>query len=104
MINVVVSVAAAGITLGRAQSLVGLAVGLISVVVGMLAGARRGRAIVALVLALIGIAFSGLHVATAGPIGTGSGRLGAIVALAVALIGAVLGGRVLARANRDTRS
>jgi hypothetical protein len=104
MINVFVALATAGITFGRAQSLVGLAVGLRSVVVGMLAGARRDRALVALVLALIGIVFSGVRVATAGPIGSGSGRLGAIVALAVALIGAVLGGRALARANADTRS
>jgi hypothetical protein len=104
MINVVVSLAAAGITLGRAQSLVGLAVGLISVAVGMLARERRGRALVALILALIGIVFSGVRVATAGAIGTGSGRLGAIVALAVALIGAVVAGRALARTNGYTRS
>jgi len=104
MNNVVVSLATAGITAGRAQSLGGLAVGLISVFIGMLGGARRGRALVALVLALIGIAFSGVRVATAGPIGTGSGRLGAIVALVVALSGAVLGARALARANVVTRS
>ena len=34
MLNVVVSLAAAGITAGRAQSLVGLALGLTSLVIG----------------------------------------------------------------------
>jgi hypothetical protein len=84
---------------GRAQSLLGLAVGLISVVFGALAGARRGRATVALVAGLIGVVWSGVRVASGGPIGSGGGRLGAIVALAVALIGTVVGGRALARAR-----
>jgi hypothetical protein len=100
MLNVVVSLAAVGITAGRAQSLVALAVGLFSLVMGGLAAARRGRALVALAMGLGGIVVSGVRLANAGPIGTGSGRLGAIVALAVALIGTVLGGRALARSRR----
>ena len=102
MLSVIVSLAAIGVTAGRAQSLLGLAVGLISVVVGALAGARRGRAVVALVAGLIGAVWSGMRLASSGPIGTGGGRLGAIVALAVAVIGTVLGGRALARSRRTS--
>jgi Family of unknown function (DUF6223) len=111
-ISLVAGLAAAGITSGRAQSLVALAVALISMVVGGLALARsargadairRGRPIVALVVGLIGMALSGLHLAsTTGGIGTGSGRLGAIVALAVALAGTLLGGLALARSRRTS--
>jgi len=103
MLNVVVPLAAAvGITAGRAQSLAALAVGLVSLVIGGLAGARRGRALVALALGLGGIVWSGVRLANTGPIGSGAGRLGAIVALAVALIGTVLGARALARSRRTT--
>jgi len=103
MLSVIVSPAAvSGVTAGRAQSLLGLAMGLISVVVGARAGARRGRATVALVAGLIGVVWSGVRLANSGPIGSGGGRLGAIVALAVALIGAVVAVRALARARRST--
>lgn len=113
LVSLVAGLAAAGITTGRAQSLVALAVGLISMVVGGLAlvrpasgddtGIRRGRPIVALVVGLIGMALSGLHLAsTTGGIGTGSGRLGAIVALAVGLAGTLLGGLALARSRRTS--
>lgn len=101
------SVAAGGITAGRAQSLVGLAVGLIGVIMGGRAlarsagGKRRGRGIVALIAGLLGMVLSGLHLATAtGAIGTGSGKLGSIVALVVGLIGVALGGLAIARARR----
>jgi hypothetical protein len=101
------SVAAGDITAGRAQSLAGLAVGLIGVIFGGLALARsagdkrRSRGIVALIAGLIGMVVSGLHLATTtGAIGTGSGKLGAIVALVVGLIGVALGGLAIARARR----
>ena len=99
MLSAIVSLAVVGVTAGRAQSLVGLAVGLVSVVVGALAGARRGRATAAVVAGLIGVLWSAMRLVNSGPIGSGGGRLGAIVALAVALIGTVLGGRALARAR-----
>lgn len=102
MLDIVVSLAAAGITAGRAQSLVGLALGLISLVVGSLARARRGRALVALALALGAVVFSAMRLANSGPVGTGSGRLGAIVALVVALLGTFLGARGLARSRRTS--
>jgi hypothetical protein len=100
MLSVIVSLAAAGVTAGRAQSLLGLAVGLVSVVVGSIARGRRGPATVALAAGLIGVVWSGVRVANSGPIGSGGGRLGAIVAFAVALIGTLLGARALARARR----
>jgi len=95
------------ITSGRAQALVALVVGLISVVLGARAlsrsaagqGSRRTTA--ALGVGLIGMLLSGLHLANAkGGIGTGSGRLGGMVALVVALIGTALGGLALARSRR----
>jgi hypothetical protein len=100
MQSVLISLAAVGITVGRAQSLAALAIGVISVVIGALSRARRGRATAAVVAGLIGILFSSVRLANTTAIGTGSGRLGAIVALAVAVIGTVLGGRALARARR----
>jgi len=102
MQSVVISLAAAGITAGRAQSLVALAMGLISLVVGALAGARRRRAGAALVVGLIGIVFSAVRLANSTAIGTGSGRLGAIVALVVGLLGTFLGWRALARSRHVT--
>jgi hypothetical protein len=100
MLSVIVSLAVTGVTAGRAQSLLGLAVGLISVIVGALARGRRGPATMALVAGLVGVVWSGVRVANGGPIGSGGGRLGAIVALAVAVLGALLGARALARARR----
>jgi len=108
MANVTVLLASAvsGITSGRAQSLVGLAVALIGVTLGVLAlrstgSKRRSRGIVALIAGLIGVALSGLRLATAtGAIGSGSGKLGAIVALVVGLIGVALGWLAIARARR----
>jgi hypothetical protein len=106
-----ISVAAVGITTGRAEALVALVVGLISVIIGGLARSRgaggiatlRAPAIVALVVGLLGVVLSALHLASAtGGIGTGSGRLGAIVALAVGLIGTLLGALALARSGRTT--
>jgi hypothetical protein len=100
------------LTAGRARSLVGAVVGLISLVIGGLAlartagriGTRNGRtgAIVALVLGLIGIVLSVVHLGSStGGFGTGSGRAGAIVALVLGLIGMNLGGLALARSRRS---
>jgi hypothetical protein len=100
-----------GLTAGRARSLVGIVVGLLSLVIGGLALARTvdrigtgdGRvvAIVALVLGLIGIVLSVVHLGSStGGFGTGGGRAGAIVALVLGLIGMNLGGLALARSRR----
>ena len=94
--------AAGEITTGRARSLVGGVVGLISVVVGGLALARSGRsaAIGAVMLGLLGMILSIIHLATfTGGFGTGSGRAGAIIALVLSLIGISLGGLASARAR-----
>ncbi|SDH89405.1 hypothetical protein SAMN05192558_103440 [Actinokineospora alba] len=86
---------------GRFWSLVGVALGLVGVVVGGVALSRRGgrKAIAALVLGLAGAVVGGLVVAAAegGP-GTGAGIVGGFVALVVGLIGAGLGW--LARSRR----
>jgi len=98
-----------GMTSGRARSLVGAVMGLISLVVGGLAlgragtGSGRGSAMLALALGLIGIILSVVHLATfTGGFGTGSGRAGAIVALVLSLIGIILGWLALARSRRVT--
>jgi hypothetical protein len=103
---------AGAITSGRARALVGVVVGLMSVVIGGLALARsagrigtgsgRVGAIVALVLGLVGIILSVMHLGTStGGFGTGSGRAGAIVALVLGLIGMNLGGLALIRSRRS---
>ncbi len=97
-----------GITAGRLESIVGLVVGLTSVVIGWLAlrsanynRPGKQKSILALTAGLIAIVLSAVHLARAtGDFGTGSGRLGAIVALMVGLIGMVLGGLALARFSR----
>ena len=101
-------VPAGEITGGRARALVGVAVALISVVVGGLALVRPANrlgnvgAIAALVLGLIGTVLGVLHLAAStGGFGTGGGRLGAIVGLVLGLIGMILGGLALARARRS---
>ena len=95
---------AAAITSGRARSLVAVAVGLISVIIGGLARARSvGRAapIVALVSGLICVVLSVVHLGmSTGGFGTGSGRAGAIVALVLGLIGICLSALALARSHR----
>ena len=64
-------------------------------------GSGRAGAIVAWVVALIGVVTGGLALArSAGRIGTGNGRLGAIVALVLGLIGLVLGRLALTRSSR----
>jgi hypothetical protein len=89
-----------GITPGRARSLVGAALGLISLILGWRAAGRPGKgrslAIAALVLGLICIILSIVHlVTTVGGLGTGGGKAGAIVALVLGLVGMILGGLAL---------
>ena len=103
---------AGAMTSGRARSLVAVAVGLISLIVGAVTrvsarrssgGKGRTGATVALVVGLIGIVLSVVHLATyTGGFGTGSGRAGAIVGLVLALVGITLGGLALARSRRST--
>jgi hypothetical protein len=94
-----------GMTPGRARALIGVAAGLICLVVGWrarirsAAGTGKGRtgAIAALLLGLIGIILSVMHLTTsAGAVfGSGSGKAGAIFALVLCLIGMPLGGLAL---------
>jgi len=104
------------ITTGRARALVGVAVGLISAIIGVVAmlrssgrlGAGSGRvgAVVALALGLIGIILGIIHLATStGGFGTGGGRAGAIVGLVVSVIGVILGGFAITRSRiEDSKS
>lgn len=97
--------AVTGITSGRAKSLVGGVIALISLIVGWRANKarsggtarslnKRTQGTIALSLAGIAITLSLIHLSTsAGAVlGSGSGKAGAIVALVLALIGASLGG------------
>lgn len=101
---------AVGLTTQRARALIAAGIGLVSVVCGGLAVARRktdnamgkGRApaIAALMLGVIGMLLSVVHLLGSTGFGTGGGRAGAIVALVFGLIGVSLGGRALARSHR----
>jgi len=93
-----------GLTAGRARSLVGGVVALISLIIGWRAkarsahgaGVRHSWVITALVLGLIAIVLSVVHLGTTpGGFGTGGGKAGAIVALVLGLIGTILSGQVL---------
>jgi hypothetical protein len=94
-----------GVTAGRAKALVGVAAGLISLVIGWWAKARsakgtssvRTSVVVALVLGITGIVLSIVHLSTsAGAVfGSGSGKAGAIFALLLSLIGMTLGWQAL---------
>lgn len=93
-----------GLTAGRAKSLVGVAVGLISLIIGWRAKARLAHGagigqswvITALVLGLIAIVLGVVHLGTTpGGFGTGGGKAGSIVALVVGLTGTVLSGQAL---------
>jgi hypothetical protein len=98
-----------GITSGRARSLVGVALGLTSLIIGWRAKARsvvstsgRKLNITALVLGLVAIVLSVIHLATVmGGFGTGGGKAGAIVALVLGLVGMGLGGRALLRSKKS---
>jgi hypothetical protein len=99
--------AVTGITTGRAKSIIGGVIGLISVIVAWRAAAnanatsgsqsKRTQAVIALSLGIIAIVLSVIHLNTsAGAVfGSGSGKAGAIVALVFGLIGTVRGGMTL---------
>jgi hypothetical protein len=95
-----------GITPGRARALVGVACGLISLIIGWRAKVRskagignkgRNGAIVALSLGAIALVLSIIHLSvSAGAVfGSGSGKAGAIFGLLLGLVGTTLGGLAL---------
>lgn len=95
-----------GITPMRSRSLAGVALGLISLVIGWRARKRatagignkgRNGAIAALSLGAIAMVLSIIHLnITAGAVfGSGSGKAGAIFAMVLSLIGVALSGLVL---------
>jgi peptidoglycan/LPS O-acetylase OafA/YrhL len=95
---------AKGLTQGRAKSLVGVVVGLASMVIGLRSrrnsatATNRARSWPAagLGLGIVALILSILHIAnTDGGFGTGGGKAGAIVAFVLGLVGAVLSGVAL---------
>ena len=91
-----------GITAGRARSLVGGVLALISVVIGWRAKTRSAKtgAKIALSLGAVSIILSIIHLGTsAGAVfGSGSGKAGAIIALLLGVIGSILGALTLRHA------
>ena len=100
-----------GITAGRARSLVGVFVGLISLVAGVRAKRRaakgdvnlRSGATLALVLGAIGFVLSIIHmIVTAGAVfGSGSGKAGAIAGIVLNLTGMVIAALALRKGNEN---
>ena len=97
-----------GMTAGRARALVGVAVGIISLVIGWRAKVRSARgsnvraaAIIAIVIGMVGIVLSLLHLnmAAGAVFGSGSGKAGAIFGLVPNLAGATLGALALKQKN-----
>jgi ATP/ADP translocase len=90
-----------GITSERAKSLVGVAIGLASVIVAWRVKTRsavgtRNWVIIALVMGLVALILSVIHLGNVnGGFGTGGGKAGAIVALVLGLIGTSLSGMAL---------
>ena len=93
-----------GITSARARSLIGVAFGLVSLIIGWRVKRRsafgtstlRSWAITALVLGLVALVLSIIHLANVnGGFGTGGGKAGAIVALILGVIGTSLSGMAL---------
>jgi len=84
-----------GLTSDRARSLVGVAMGLISVIIGwrmktrhVVNGGSRSWAVAALVAGITAVVLSIVHLANVtGGFGTGGGKAGAIAALVLGLIG-----------------
>jgi hypothetical protein len=98
-----------GITPGRARSLVGVALGLISLITGWRAKRRLAvsgsnvltSTITALVLGSCAVILSVIHLTiVSGGFGTGRGKAGAIVALVLGLTGMSLGGFALLRSKQ----
>lgn len=94
-----------GLTSARARSLIGVGLGLASLIIGWRTKARakgsddrRSWSIAALALGSLAIILSVVHLASnTGGFGTGGGKAGAIVAIVLAVAGAVLGGLGLRR-------
>jgi hypothetical protein len=95
---------AKGLTQGRAKSLVGVVVGLASLVIGLRSRRRSATAtnrarswpVTGLGLGIIALILSIVHlISTVGGFGTGGGKAGAIVAFVLGLGGAVLSGVAL---------
>jgi hypothetical protein len=92
-----------GLTPGRAKSLAGAVVGLVSLIIGWRARARvagnpgaRSWIIAALVFGLVAIGLGAVHLANVtGGFGTGGGKAGAIVALLLGAAGTTLNGLAL---------
>lgn len=95
-----------GITPMRARSLIGVVLGLASLVIGLIARRRaiksmgskgRNGAIAALSMGAIAVVLSIIHLGiTAGAVfGSGSGKAGAIFALILSLVGIIFSGLVL---------
>ena len=85
-----------GLTSGRAKSLVGGVIGLVSLIISLRArsrasgqsGSRKSLSKIAVVLGLVAIILSVVHLAlNTGGFGTGGGKAGAIVALVLGLAG-----------------
>jgi heme/copper-type cytochrome/quinol oxidase subunit 3 len=90
-----------GLTSGRAKSLIGVVIGLSSLVIGWRAKIRsraktnnaRSWSIAGLVLGIVAIILSAIHLANnTGGFGTGGGKAGAIVAIVLGVTGAVFSG------------
>ena len=94
-----------GITPGRAGSLLGGVIGLISVIIGWRAKVRSTPkgAKVAITLGLLAILLAMIHLSfVAGAVfGSGSGKAGSLVALLLAVIGITLGGLTLRSRNTN---
>jgi glucan phosphoethanolaminetransferase (alkaline phosphatase superfamily) len=93
-----------GLTPARAKSLIGVASGLLSLIIGWKTRARanenttgqRSWPTAALVLGLVAMLLSIVHLTNnTGGFGTGGGKAGAIVALILGLAGAVISGLAL---------
>jgi hypothetical protein len=100
-----------GVTPGRAAAMLPLVIGLASLITGGLSlryakrsGSGKRGAIIAQLIALLGIILSILHLVRAsGGFGTGSGKLGAIVALVLSIIGIILGRKAQTRSRRNSK-
>jgi hypothetical protein len=99
-----------GITTGRARSLVGVVLGLVSLIIGLRvkrhsadgAGNIRKWRITALALGSVAVILSIIHLTTlSGGFGTGGGKAGAIVAFVLGIIGMCLGGFALLRSRQS---
>jgi hypothetical protein len=93
-----------GLTSDRAKSLIGVAAGLASLIIGWRVKSRsaakastwRPWVIAALLLGMVAVVLSAFHLASVdGGFGTGGGKAGAIVALILGFIGASLSGMAM---------